>query len=222
MDLSGILALASETAFGYSMFHISCGNLHESADETKFDDNAFLFKGEMKLSDVMNKWYYLVTRYGKRRLTYERDRFPALSALVRTISDQFPDEKYLAGLWKSDLHRGLLWTNSSCNTPSNHLRFGYNEYVAPSWSWARRSSDAHWLTGTFSPEFELTDTKIVTDKHNPYGRVSSGNLKLHAKVFKFPLGEGKGSVVDGGRQYSRFKYRLLSEGDEYIASLCLD
>lgn len=60
----------------------------------------------MEFNDIIEYWCRLVTEYGNRTLTDEQDRFPALSALARSISDKFPDQ-YLAGLWKSDLHRGL-------------------------------------------------------------------------------------------------------------------
>lgn len=123
--------------FGTLMFHVSCGNLRESADQDTSDDDAFLSQGEMRLSDVMDKWYDLVKNYGLRHLTYERDRFPALSALARTISDQFPDQQYLAGLWKSDLHRGLLWIPHVVGgSLLNYMRPHEDGYIAPTWSWA--------------------------------------------------------------------------------------
>lgn len=214
--------------FGTRMFHISCGNLHESADEDDFDDTALLSQGEMGLSDVMNKWYDLVRNYGLRHLTYERDRFPGLSALARTISDQFPDQQYLAGLWKSDLHRGFLWIPHAVGgSLLNHMRSHEDGYIAPTWSWARHPFDLKWLKGTFSSEFEVRDTNIVTDDLNPYGRLLSGHLTLHAEVCELPLREEKGKVIaksNGDVNWFRadFQYRLLSERNERIAALHID
>lgn len=83
------------------------------------------------------------------------------------------------------------------------------------------------MKGTFSPEFELEDTNIVTDDLNPYGRLSSGNLILHAKVFELPLREGKGGAISTNDEDNlfigvTFHYRLLSERNEHLAALHLD
>lgn len=106
--------LPRKLLFGPLMFHISRGKLQESADGSKFDESDSFLQGELEFGDVLNEWYNLITVYGNREFSFEKDRFPALSAFPRTISKKFPDEQYLAGLWKSDLHRGLLWTPYSC------------------------------------------------------------------------------------------------------------
>lgn len=218
--------------FGPHMFHISCGKLHESADGSTFDDPGSFAQGE--LEDVLNHWYHLVTQYGRRALSFEKDRFPALSAFARTISDRFPDQEYLAGVWKSDLHRGLLWTSYAWTDLKSYLeRPADHEYVAPSWSWADRPRGIIWFHGVgssiwpHSPEFELKNANIVTEALNPFGRVLSGSLELDAKLFQFPLSRGQGKVIktpdnEGRWLQINFHYTLLSENDEYIASLHLD
>ncbi|KAI1444028.1 HET-domain-containing protein [Annulohypoxylon stygium] len=219
--------------FGQLMFHFSCGNLHESADGTKFQGDEPLFRDEMNFSTIMEKWYRMVTVYGNRKLTYENDRFPALSAFARIISEKFPDQQYLAGLWKSDLHRGLLWTPHSWTNIQDYLKPPGGVYVAPSWSWAHCPCSLVWFQGVntnlfpHSPEFELKDVNIVVEDLNPYGRVSSGTLDLLAKVFPFSLSEGRIHMIETPRSERRFlgvvfHNTLLSEKNEYIASLHLD
>ena len=217
--------------FGPHMFHISCGELHESADGSLFRDPGS-FARDLDLTEVLDRWYDLVTQYGRRALSFEKDRFPALSAFARTISDRFSDQKYLAGLWKSDLHRGLLWTPYAWTDLKSYLERPPG-YVAPSWSWADRPNGLVWFqgvgTGLFlhSPEFELKEARIQTQALNPFGCIESGALELDAKIFQFPLSRGQGKVIktpDRERRWLQinFHYTLLSEKDEYIASLHLD
>ncbi|KAI0895550.1 HET-domain-containing protein [Annulohypoxylon nitens] len=219
--------------FGRLMFHFSCGNLHESADGTIFRGDEPPLQDETNFATIMERWYRLVTDYGGRELTYEEDRFPALSAFARIISEKFPGQQYLAGLWKSDLHRGLLWTPYSWTDIQGYLKPLEDVYVAPSWSWAHRPRSLAWFQGVdsnlfaHSPEFELKDVNVVAEDLNPFGRVSSGSLDLLAKVFPFSLSEGKIHMVETPwpeRRYLGliFHYTLLSEKDEYIASLHLD
>ncbi|KAI2775240.1 hypothetical protein F4815DRAFT_487455 [Daldinia loculata] len=132
--------------------------------------------------------------------TSKTGRFPALSALARSISDKFSDQQYLAGLWKSDLHRGLLWTPYAWTDFKTYLKRLEGGYIAPTWSWAHRPNSLVWASGfkpdnPFSPEFELGDAIVVTENLNPYGRVSRVTLKLYTKAFQFPLGKGEGKII---------------------------
>ncbi|RTE83180.1 hypothetical protein BHE90_002251 [Fusarium euwallaceae] len=56
----------------------------------------------------------------------------SLSALAEQMADLLDDE-YLAGLWKGDIVRGLLWC---CTGKSGTRSKAPEKYVAPSWSWA--------------------------------------------------------------------------------------
>ncbi len=52
-------------------------------------------------------WYTLAENYTARAITYITDKLPAISALALRVSQQSGDT-YVAGLWKSDLLRGLV------------------------------------------------------------------------------------------------------------------
>ncbi|KAF1989458.1 HET-domain-containing protein, partial [Aulographum hederae CBS 113979] len=80
--------------------------------------------------DLRREWRKLVRRYSWRHLTYARDKFPALGGLARAVNEVLRDE-YVAGLWKGDLVRGLLWWVLE---PRKCL--GEEGWRAPSWSWA--------------------------------------------------------------------------------------
>ncbi|PTB44303.1 hypothetical protein M441DRAFT_109350, partial [Trichoderma asperellum CBS 433.97] len=53
-------------------------------------------------------WYYPMLNYCKKTLTYETDRLAAVSSYAKLVAGKSGDT-YVAGLWKKNLHRGLLW-----------------------------------------------------------------------------------------------------------------
>ena len=80
---------------------------------------------------VLRWWYEVVQDYTIRKLTYEKDRFPALEGLAREFSER-TGYRYLSGIWKEDYLRGLLWrTRSGLASDEN----------VPSWSWAASIPD---------------------------------------------------------------------------------
>jgi len=82
--------------------------------------------GESK-NKYYSLWRQLVQNYTLRDLTYPDDRFPALSGVASEIQKRI-DDIYIAGLWRDDLHRGLVW--------EVHRSGPAAKYRAPSWSWA--------------------------------------------------------------------------------------
>jgi hypothetical protein len=105
-------------------------------------------------SETYRWWRGVVTpQYSRLQLTKPTDRLPALSGLAAAVQQKTQD-KYLAGLWLSDLTRGLLWK------PSTIARFP-DVYLAPSWSWA--SVHGHITYRKMGPSevsFEVIDTRI--------------------------------------------------------------
>ena len=51
------------------------------------------------LGSIYTRWFTILEAYTRLQLTYESDKFPALSGLAREFYRQTGDE-YLAGLWK--------------------------------------------------------------------------------------------------------------------------
>ncbi|KAK1655156.1 heterokaryon incompatibility protein-domain-containing protein [Colletotrichum phormii] len=85
---------------------------------------------------LYERWKDLIIEYTRRKLTVSNDKFSALSGLARTFSSALGDE-YVAGLWKSDLVRGMLWqTVMQPSTPK--------VWRAPSWSWASSDAEIGW------------------------------------------------------------------------------
>jgi hypothetical protein len=82
---------------------------------------------------LLRKWYNIVNDFSARKITYHTDRLPALSGLAREVRRMSGGRySYKAGIWRSREfeYKDLLW---GITTP---LAAKYEEYIAPSWSWA--------------------------------------------------------------------------------------
>ncbi|PTB55839.1 hypothetical protein M431DRAFT_530339 [Trichoderma harzianum CBS 226.95] len=138
-------------------------------------------------------WYEPMLEYSNKELTYQTDRLPAVSSYAKLIASKSGDT-YLAGLWKKNLHRGLLW--------KIHRRWRWTfrqlkgwlkrppQYIAPSWSWARIRSSLTWdNTDYMKRECKVLEAKTKPYGGDIYGRVSGGRLLLRGKVCGIPGGK---------------------------------
>ncbi|KAH7412889.1 heterokaryon incompatibility protein-domain-containing protein [Cadophora sp. MPI-SDFR-AT-0126] len=144
-------------------------------------------------------WLELVEKYSHRTLTHDSDILPAISGLSDQISKATGSE-YLAGLWKYDLARGMLWRPlhvtlrdvSSGNQGRTKYCFRVGTYRAPSWSWA--SVDATYISykaaiahessddRSLKPCFELLKSSIQVKGQNPLGEITGGELILKGYI----------------------------------------
>ncbi|PVH82410.1 hypothetical protein DL98DRAFT_137316 [Cadophora sp. DSE1049] len=165
---------------------------------TKSVELAYILSAEdvQRFHDV---WLELVEKYSHRALTHDSDILPAISGLSDQIS-RATGSKYLAGLWKDDLARSLLWRPLHLTlkgvSSGNHNRtkscFRVEKYRAPSWSWA--SVDATYISykavvshqssddPTVKPCFELLKSSIQVKGQNPLGEVTGGELILKGYI----------------------------------------
>jgi hypothetical protein len=86
---------------------------------------------ERESGDPSFHYYLLVCEYMGRDISFETDRLVAWSAIAREVGRR-TNWEYLAGLWKQDMHRGLLWSYEGYGQ-------GFSNYVAPTWSWASQT-----------------------------------------------------------------------------------
>ncbi|OAK96301.1 HET-domain-containing protein [Phaeosphaeriaceae sp. SRC1lsM3a] len=156
------------------------------------------------------KWSWVVETYSSMHLTYNTDILPGLSGLASVYKTRYPDQ-YLAGLWRSSLVTGLLWTRFK---PGRKPL----EYQAPSWSWASYPLGTHIQTADVDGVRELAHISAVccipTYDTDPTGMVSSGYIRLTAKA-----APGKLRL---GRKWSRDHYICDFRGNsEYVSLDCL-
>ena len=152
---------------------------------TAFKDN------HMTSTELYESWDGLVNGYGCRLVTLDKDRLPAIAGLARMIGETLQD-RYLAGLWKGDLHHGLMWYSQG-DTLSHgieaHIRnMRERNYIAPSWSWAACPDVVSMGDHRSCTIEESTIVDVDTDTHSEdsYGQVSGGFLYIRGKMARIP------------------------------------
>lgn len=195
---------ARKLLFGQHMVHFVCGRMEVSENDencwSAIDDWSAAAVAKLGREELFRQFSNTAGSYGGRMLSYESDRLPALSGLARHVYDA-TGAKYLAGLWKEDLHRGLLWygQNDISHSLVQHLDAIRASAGSgpPSWSWvsqpgyfdhglhsSRDSSDRH----SVRPEYGSINgwTVLSGAQLNPFGQVKSGTIRIQGKVSSVP------------------------------------
>lgn len=84
---------------------------------------------------------------------------------------------YLAGLWRGELVKGLLWYASGRLEPRR-----YTTYCGPSWSCASIQGGVKYLKQQYQFDFEaavtILEAKCAASPLDPTGRVEAGYILL--------------------------------------------
>jgi hypothetical protein len=183
---------------------------YEDKNYNSFRDQVLRYNKERNIQLLHHDWEELISIYVNRLVTYKTDTFPAISGLARVMAAELGDT-YLAGLWKNDLPRGLLWTSSqkvdNWDALLHRLTLpSANQYISPSWSWAsmgRAYEPPSFTTdATISGHFAIDEeddvetgfrsecsivaawcTPISADL-NEYGQIIHGELHVEGKLKK--------------------------------------
>lgn len=146
-------------------------------------NGALLFPRINQLSeeDLYHEWRTaIVTPYSSRNLTFSKDRLVALSAITKAFNERL-DDKFLAGLWRKQLHRDLGWHGNG------RLRDGFetNSYTAPSWSWVSPNPSIMLRWNLPMRDLPLDSICHIIEANctpasdiNPFGSVSAGHVTL--------------------------------------------
>lgn len=180
---------------------------------------------------VFRTWQILVNVYTQRELTKPRDKLSALSGLASIVVKTLHIDSgaYLAGLWKDDLAKGLLWyVGRSRIEPRRSL-----QYRAPSWSWASLDGPVQYFAEhyqfVFHQDIEILEAKCTSSPLDPTGRVKAGHILLRGSLVPVKLEvedrrdgrsyyTGKpgdagiahpGQIVEVRRRYSAKSYEVL-------------
>ncbi|RGP61095.1 hypothetical protein FLONG3_10650 [Fusarium longipes] len=216
--------------FGNLTFHVSRGSELESADGSIVGHFRFIETMD-SLQRALGTWYSMIDSYSRRNLSYEHDKFPAIAALAKSFSQTFKDQTYLAGLWESDIHKGLLWSTVAWMEFDDYQKLVSEKYTAPSWSWARRPLQAYWILSAdkhTKSELIVRSSEIATEEHNKYGRISTGRLRLTARMFKPPTRRNGKIRIKHSYKYWKymnspsFSYMLWSKSNKYMAKIRFD
>ncbi|KAH7303219.1 heterokaryon incompatibility protein-domain-containing protein [Stachybotrys elegans] len=142
------------------------------------------------LHDFGREWLTVVQHYVNRKLTYPNDALPAVAGAASLFS-QHMNSDYLAGIWKTDVLRGVIWKNRwpVMSQPPNldsllgSLQQAEN-YVAPTWSWAGHQLidfPLCWMESHVA-ECEATGSTTFHSRYK-FGYVTDGHLTITGHVF---------------------------------------
>lgn len=148
---------------------------------------------------LAHQWHKIIESYSRLKLSFLRDKFPALSGLAQQMSKKRgPEVRYLAGLWSNSLLTDLLWTAAyvwSLHAIDRILQ-GY-EWRAPSWSWAARDvpvilpprlgTEANGSTCEVKAFCDILDAETMLATTDKTGRVSDGRLVVRGRLLDATL-----------------------------------
>lgn len=138
-------------------------------------------------SKAMQHWEKICETFTERALTISSDRALAISGIAQIFAESSGDQ-YIAGLWKSCFHSGLLWKiGHSTLSPKNIPQ--PTTYQGPSWSWLSVNGPVNFGQMCRPSECVAEILSCETEPVNetaPYGliREGSGRLVLAARTAK--------------------------------------
>ena len=134
---------------------------------------------------TMQHWENICETFAERALTFSSDRAVAISGIAQIFAELSGDQ-YIAGLWKSCFHSGLLWKiERNVLSPKNMLQ--PTTYQGPSWSWLSVNGPVNFgqvcRPSECVAEILSCETEPANDRA-PYGliREGSGRLVLAART----------------------------------------
>jgi hypothetical protein len=130
-------------------------------------------------SSASDSWCRIVEQYTVKKLTFERDKLPALSGLAKQFYPHFRGG-YMAGLWSQGGSFSLLW---HAPTPASEK---LKAWRAPSWSWASIEAPNgiswgnlninHFESTTFIRYADMKYREYPGRGSDSYGEITAGRL----------------------------------------------
>lgn len=142
---------------------------------------------------IFDLWKRIVEQYTTRQLHELKDVLPAVAGIAEAFQQTHGD-RYIAGMWQSDIIRSLAWSageareedDSSINLPKER------PYLAPSWSWASiKSSGVRFRTRLAAYEevdsrAKFIEVQLATAGPSQFGRLSYGHIVIRAPFIDIP------------------------------------
>ncbi|KAF8854964.1 HET-domain-containing protein [Acephala macrosclerotiorum] len=136
---------------------------------------------ERQLKYALDAWNETLTEYSSKKLTFSKDRLPAISGLARRFG-QAIGGRYFAGLWERELPLALCWSSQSEGSWLRRIV----PYAAPTWSWASvmgavRNRFQIGPARIYQWDLKILDVQVQTSL-DPYGEVKGGHISLEGKL----------------------------------------
>ncbi|KAI0966028.1 heterokaryon incompatibility protein-domain-containing protein [Xylaria arbuscula] len=167
----------------------------------------------IKLSSVSpqvlkDRWHEIVEEYSYLDLTFEKDKFPALSGVAKQMQ-RVRDARYVAGLWEDNLVEDLLWKTwaLSAERPS--------KWRAPTWSWAsingriRYDSSSDEVKRIFALILEIECTPLADDSTS---QLASASIVLSSHMVAATL---RKNTNTNSAPSTLYRYMLEAADEEH-------
>lgn len=133
-------------------------------------------------------WYQMMEDYSNRKLTFEKDRLPALAGIV-DVFQRDNDDTPLVGLWRGDLLNGLLWRPCKPAAGGRRESCQGGAGSVPSWSWVSVAGPVTWRPSLSSTSSEDQKLEVISAEVRWVGcpmtsAVSGTTLKVSGRLKK--------------------------------------
>ena len=181
------------------------------------------------LGEVYDAWQRIVHEYSYRHVTFPTDRLPALSGLATEYA-KISGNQYLAGLWRGNLLRDLMWS-----TYPTLVLHRTKKWRAPSWSWASVENAITFDKLSPAPAIEMAEVLDCTVTPRlpsaPFGEITAATLKIRGFLATFTEDDPSGyemikrnlkrelecpdvAIGEGGVKYRREMLNMLHQTKE--------
>lgn len=167
------LHFTEEQIFWECNYHICCEVLPTSVHS----DTYYRFPYSRDQTTVKN-WDSIILAYSTCNLTYDRDKLVAISGLAQLVHSD-SKVRYVAGMWMDRFIVQLCWRVESSMSSDR-----YEEYIAPSWSWASIPPTRGGVSmPCYNENFEgeniaVEDLKMEYVTKSPFGAISAATLRV--------------------------------------------
>ncbi|KAI1200918.1 hypothetical protein F5X97DRAFT_291646, partial [Nemania serpens] len=158
---------------------------------------------------LKDRWHEIVEEYTHLALTFEKDKFPALSGVAKQMQ-RVRDVKYIAGLWKDSLIDDLLWRTFSLSAERA------SKWRAPTWSWASingriqyGSTNSNDVSRAFAKILKIECTPLTSDSTL---ELSSATLVISSYIVPAVLSRNPNT---NNAPSLLHRYRLEATGGEH-------
>jgi hypothetical protein len=137
--------------------------------------------GEQSKDMLYESWQTTMKSYSSRKLTNGGDKLAALAGITEFFGGVLADEA-VAGLWRGDLGRGLMWqipVNRHCAIDQNAVK----RLNIPSWSWLKIKGEI---------DLSVADTRLCVQSLD--AQVKWQGLSMTSKIQDSSI-TGKGRIL---------------------------
>lgn len=150
--------------------------------------------------ETLKLWYEVLGLFVKRDLTFPDDKLPALSGIVSVFNEALcggDGSSYMAGVWKQDVARGLMWM-----IPSQTKK------RVPSWSWSSIDSRVWLMRRMKEPVCDISNISfdVAPVGNDRFGRVEHALLNLEGLTRLVPKLEKRGNSFPDWDEKKEYLY----------------